>query len=344
MRAFHRDRGFTLIELLVVVAIIALLISILLPSLARAKEQSKIVKCLSNQRSTILGSIGYASDFNDLCWGLPQQVAPYTFQVYSESLWTGTIPNKIRADWLNLEPQITQGYYDNAYDFYKVPPRMRPMNKYMAPSITWDAEPNLQPTVERANPTECPDIFKCPSDSHPYLPWVGQINPLPDTDTAYPAWEFLGNSYCINWYWPYYYYRSGPNGGADPGYAANFLQILGVITTGAQARPGLGRKLLKNKDGRFASEFIVTMEANLDFALEAAKPPGYTGPPWASGEGKRLMGWHKQQDKHTAGFLDGSARYMQMDTRWLFGQGWTIWPNKPWTGGWAQYQDRAPGY
>jgi prepilin-type N-terminal cleavage/methylation domain-containing protein/prepilin-type processing-associated H-X9-DG protein len=58
--------GFTLIELLVVVSIIALLLSILLPSLRNAREQAKLVKCLAHMRGLGQAASTFAADHNNL--------------------------------------------------------------------------------------------------------------------------------------------------------------------------------------------------------------------------------------------------------------------------------------
>jgi prepilin-type N-terminal cleavage/methylation domain-containing protein/prepilin-type processing-associated H-X9-DG protein len=95
-------RGFTLVELLVVIGIIALLISILMPALGRARDQANKIKCMSNLRQVMIGFMGYANANRDWCpFGsradnpggvdLPSDWIHYRGGIGGEGLWSSAI-------------------------------------------------------------------------------------------------------------------------------------------------------------------------------------------------------------------------------------------------------------
>lgn len=70
-----QQRAFTLIELLVVISIIALLISILLPALSKARQAANAMKCQTQMRQVGMAYFMYAEDYEGQ---LPRSSASYS--------------------------------------------------------------------------------------------------------------------------------------------------------------------------------------------------------------------------------------------------------------------------
>ena len=107
--------GFTLIELLVVISIIALLLSILLPSLQKVKEQTKIVICASNQHQLLLGVLSYATSYGEMPVSIQGRMfgptefwtQPFRLNYWPEKLYPGSgsfgggVISKILGDFIS---------------------------------------------------------------------------------------------------------------------------------------------------------------------------------------------------------------------------------------------------
>ncbi|MHC4756166.1 MAG: type II secretion system protein [Planctomycetota bacterium] len=110
----NKSRGFTLIELLVVISIIALLMAILLPTLAKAKEQAQAASCQANLRQW---TVAYTMMFNDTDgrFGIQQRSPDIKYYIDKK---LEKCPSQKDIEGLGVELQgwnYSWGYCQNGY-------------------------------------------------------------------------------------------------------------------------------------------------------------------------------------------------------------------------------------
>lgn len=270
MSKLRHTRGFTLIELLVVVAIIALLISILLPSLSAAKEQAKKASCLAN-----LQQIGRATQMYQFDGGNGGKLLPIHWKLLDMSLssveyrvinwfaWggrSGQVPFKgpgIPSNgWLLASDPPPDNPFMNTKPAYDA--KNRPLTKYILSSVGTRDQRDLE-------------WFHCPSDQgYPDHP---EIDDFPMENAGKPCYDTVGNSY---------------RGSLGPFMLApGGMMSAGVLGQNGSNLPDPSRLALAGEP-LFFNQIGQDDQPDLDGVL--------------------IEGWHKQMRRSNVMFCDGSAR------------------------------------
>jgi len=290
-RPSNSRKGFTLVELLVVVAIIALLLSILLPSLQRAREQAKKTKCLANLRDLGSSSNVYATgDSSDI-------LVPGTHRKGISGWLNGA--QHFGGKGGNVDLLMRSGMKHAWCAYGRFGPGDRPLNNIIYKNPTWESWKSAYnngraytATDSRLKDHQRLDMeqFHCPSDTG----WVANTGILSTSWAALgsgmtyaqflpetPCYDLMGNSYATHWLSPLIV--RGGQSYPKYGWGAFNRQISSV--------PNAARCVIYREGNAYELEFFNSIVSSETSASQTLK----------------LDGWHGEEMVVNAAFADGHA-------------------------------------
>jgi prepilin-type N-terminal cleavage/methylation domain-containing protein len=162
-----RRQAFTLIELLVVVAIIAVLIAILLPSLGKAREQAKRSACLANMHAMSNALAVYASSNSDV---LPPQAIGFNKN-------NGTInPSTMVSGTFNFTPNLWRYHNNNGLILLNTTSIMPTIKAFYCPANTWAPYRSAFGTTYLRSDGQIQLPVSSPSDTGGYFGYAFQFH------------------------------------------------------------------------------------------------------------------------------------------------------------------------